>query len=433
MDFNLGLLWYLVPLAGVMAYYTGRRRRAEQRSIALRDAAKEAGLIEPPSLHPVIDPGKCIGCGSCVAACPEGDVLGLIHGKAELVAPSECIGHGACRASCPVGAIELVFGTERRGIDLPHVGPDFQTNVQGLFIAGELGGMGLIRNAIEQGHQAMDQIAKRGRATGEDYDVIIVGAGPAGFSASLAALDKNLRYITLEQDTLGGTVAHYPRGKLVMTAPAHLPRYGKVKFGEISKESLLSFWSKVAKDNDLNIAFQERVEAIVKTGGGFEIVTSRRSLRGKSVLLTIGRRGSPRQLGVPGEESSRVVYRLIEPDQYRDKRVLVIGGGDSALEAAASLAEEANAAVTLAYRGNALGRAKPKNRARIDSNVAAKKLDLWLETEVVAIGEGRVVLAKGGRQHDVESDAVIVCAGGVLPTELLKKAGVEISTKFGTA
>ena len=433
MELSPNLVWYLAPLAGVMTYYAGRRSHAEKKSIALRDAALEAGLIEPPSLHPNIDYTKCIGCGSCVAACPEGDVLGLIHGKAELISPTECIGHGACRASCPVGAIDLVFGTERRGIELPHVGPDFQTNVPGLYIAGELGGMGLIRNAIEQGRQAIEQIAKRVRPGGDDYDVIIVGAGPAGFSASLAAIEKGLRYITLEQDTLGGTVAHYPRGKLVMTAPAYLPRYGTVKFGEISKESLLSFWTGVAKKNDLKIQFQDRVESIAPREKGFDVVTARRSLRAQMVLLTIGRRGSPRQLGVQGEDRSKVVYRLIEPEQYRGKRVLVVGGGDSALEAATSLAETDGTMVTLAYRGKAIGRAKPKNRERLQNAVAAKRMDFWLETEVTAIADDHVVLDRGGEEHRVPNDAIIVCAGGVLPTELLKRAGVDISTKFGTA
>ena len=433
MDIGYGLLWYAVPALGVMGYYVSRRKHAEKRSIALRNAAIEAGLVEPPSLHPKIDTSRCIGCGSCVAACPEGDVLGLIQGKAELVAPSECIGHGACRASCPVGAIELVFGTERRGIELPHVGPDFQTNVPGLYIAGELGGMGLIRNAIEQGHQAMDQIAKRPRQPGMDYDVVIIGAGPAGFSASLAAIEHKLRYLTLEQDTFGGTVSHYPRGKLVMTAPAHLPRYGKVKFGEISKESLLAFWGKVSSENNLNIRFQERAESIEPGARGFTITTPKRKLTAGAILLTIGRRGSPRQLGVPGEELPKTVYRLIEPEQYRKKRVLVVGGGDSALEAAASLAEEADAAVTLAYRGNALGRAKPKNRERIRINSEAGRIDLWFDTEVEKIAEDHVVLKRNGAAHQVPNDAVIVCAGGVLPTALLKATGVEVATKFGTA
>ena len=433
MEYGLNLLWFLVPLAAVMIYYLRGRRRAEEKSIALRDAAAEAGLVEPPSLHPKIDPSMCIGCGSCVAACPEGDVLGIIGGKAELVAPTECIGHGACRASCPVGAIELVFGTERRGIELPHVGPDFQTNVPGLYIAGELGGMGLIRNAIEQGRQAVDQIAKRARPGGDGYDLIVIGAGPAGFSASLAAIDRQLSYVTLEQDTLGGTVAHYPRGKLVMTAPAQLPRYGTVKFGEISKESLLSFWMKVASENDLQIQFQERVESIASTATGFEVVTQKRTLRSQAVLLTIGRRGSPRRLGVPGEDLAKVVYHMIDPQQYVGRRVLVVGGGDSALEAAATLAEETNASVTLAYRGNALGRAKPKNRERIDDCVASGKIELWLNTEVASIGDDHVVVSREGQVHRAPNDAVIVCAGGIIPTEFLKRAGVEVSTKYGTA
>jgi thioredoxin reductase/NAD-dependent dihydropyrimidine dehydrogenase PreA subunit len=433
MEFGLNLLWFLVPLVGVMIFYGRMRKRAEEKSIALRAAAVEAGLVEPHSLHPKIDQSLCIGCGSCVAACPEGDVLGLIAGKAELVAPTECIGHGACRASCPVGAIELVFGTEKRGIDLPHVGPDFQTNVPGLYIAGELGGMGLIRNAIEQGRQAVEQIAKRVRPNGEDHDVIIVGAGPSGFSASLAAIEKGLRYVTLEQDSLGGTVAHYPRGKLVMTAPAQLPRYGTVKFGEISKESLLSFWTKVAKDNDLQIHFQERVDSIVPTGSGFEVVTAKRTLRAQTVLLTIGRRGSPRRLGVDGEELPKVVYRMIDAEQYAGRHVLVVGGGDSALEAAATLVEETNASVTLAYRGNALGRAKPKNRERVNSCVASKRLELWLNTEVASIADDHVVLNREGQLHRAPNDAIIVCAGGIVPTEFLKRAGVEISTKFGTS
>jgi thioredoxin reductase/ferredoxin len=433
MELGLNLLWFLVPLAGVMMFYVRGRRRAEKKSVALKAAAAEAGLLEPSSLHPKIDPSQCIGCGSCVAACPEGDVLGMIGGKAELVAPTECIGHGACRASCPVGAIELVFGTEKRGIDLPHVGPDFQTNVPGLYIAGELGGMGLIRNAIEQGRQAIEQIAKRVRPNGQDYDVIIVGAGPSGFSASLAAIETGLRYITLEQDSLGGTVAHYPRGKLVMTAPARLPRYGTVKFGEISKESLLSFWIKVAKENDLQIHFQERVESIAPSGSGFEVVTANRALRGQVVLLTIGRRGSPRRLGVPGEELPKVVYRMVDPEQYVDQHVLVVGGGDSALEAAATLAEETNASVILAYRGNALGRAKPKNRERVTSCVDSKRLEVWLNSEIASIAADHVVVNREGKLHQAPNDAIIVCAGGILPTEFLKRTGVEISTKFGTS
>ncbi len=268
---------YVGPLAVIWLIYLGSRRRAEKHTVAAQGKSIEAGLMEPASLHPLIDAVKCLGCGACVRACPEGGVLGLINGKAELVQPTECIGHGACKGACPHGAITLVFGTETRGVDIPSVGPNFETNVPGIFIAGELGGMGLVRNAIEQGRQAMNSIRKLGGSKSPSVlDVVIIGAGPAGISASLAALEQKLRFVTLEQESFGGTVAHFPRGKLVMTQPATLPLYGTVKFSQISKEKLLGFWRKVAKDTGLRINYNERVETITRGPQGFEVRTTRR-------------------------------------------------------------------------------------------------------------------------------------------------------------
>ena len=433
MELGSEVLWYGVPLALAVGGYALTRRRTEKRSLALKAAAVEAGLDEPPTLHPVIDPLKCIGCGACTRACPEGDVLGLIKGKAELVTPSECIGHGACRAACPVGAITLVFGTARRGIDLPQVGPDFQTNVPGLYVAGELGGMGLIRNAVEQGRQAVDEIARRPRARGAEYDLIIVGAGPAGFSASLAARQKGLNVITLEQDVLGGAVAHYPRGKLVMSSPAKLPGFGAITRGDISKEDLLRYWNDLAAKARLPVAYEERVDAIERDGALFR-VSSRGGVRtASSVLLCVGRRGSPRRLGAPGEDLSKVVYRMVDPRQYAGRRVLVVGGGDSALEAAAALAEETDAAVTLSYRGSAFQRSKPRNRDRVDALAGRHRIDLRLGSEVAAIEPDRVVLTRGETREAIANDVVIICAGGVLPTALLTAAGIRMETKFGEA
>ncbi|RMG95734.1 MAG: 4Fe-4S dicluster domain-containing protein, partial [Candidatus Dadabacteria bacterium] len=333
---------YAVPAAVIWGLYVGLRVRAARRDEAVRREFEEAGLSEPPTLHPKIDHAKCLGCGSCVAACPEHPghrVLGIIGGKSHLVGPADCIGHGACARACPVGAITLVFGTERRGVDLPVVGPDFQTNVPGLFVAGELGGMGLIRNAVEQGKRAVENIAALpGMRAGEGLDLVIVGAGPAGLAASLAARAKGLRFVTVEQESLGGTIAHYPRGKLVMTSPFSLPGAGRFTRREVSKEELLEFWEQVVRRSGLSIRFGETVTDVRRVAEGLEVVTSEGTYPSRAVLLAIGRRGTPRKLGVPGEDLPKVVYRLVDPEQYRGQRVLVVGGGDSALEAAAGLA-----------------------------------------------------------------------------------------------
>src|SRR5215471_15995086 len=294
---------YISVFAAIVVIYFSLRRRSEARNIATLEAAAEAGLLEPASLHPEIDPATCLGCGACIRACPEGKILGLVDGKAQLIEPTQCIGHGACRAACPTGAITLVFGTATRGVEIPHVGPDFQTNVPGIFLAGEVGGMGLIRNAIEQGRQAIDSVrGLSGLGRGDLYDVVIVGSGPAGFSASLAAMQHKLRFVTIEQESFGGTVAHYPRGKVVMTEAATLPLIGKVQFGEVSKEKLLEFWRRAARQTGLRVNYAERVEAVVRHGSGFEVRTTRRSYPTRSVLLAIGRRGTPRTLGVAGED-----------------------------------------------------------------------------------------------------------------------------------
>ena len=419
--------------------YARRLRTRERRDRLALEAARAAGLVEPPSLHPVIDDVRCIGCATCVEACPEGGVLGIVDGRAALIEPTRCIGHGACKDACPEDAIALVFGTAERGVDIPAVGPNFETNVPGLFIAGELGGMGLIRNAVEQGRQVIDSVRALGGTNGRPrtaLDVLIVGAGPAGFSASLAAQQHGLRYRTVEQDSLGGAVAHYPRRKLVMTVPMNLPGVGPVRLGHTSKENLLELWQDVERRSGVAIAYGERVESIeplARQTPGFRVTTTRGSYESRAVVLAIGRRGTPRKLGAPGEDLPKVTYRLLDPEQYRGQRVLVVGGGDSALEAACSLSDEHGTQVVLSYRGKAFSRAKPANRERVESAVRAGRLKVLLESQVLAVKPRTVRLGHGGAELELPNDAVIVCAGGILPTEFLRSVGVAVETKYGTA
>ncbi len=438
MSINAFYLAYLLPVIGFAAAYALRRRREESRVLATLVDNRDAGLVEPASLHPVIDPLKCLGCGSCVTACPEQPhhrVLGLINGKAQLVSPADCIGHGACRAACPMDAITLVFGTEARGVTLPLVSSQFETSVPGLYVAGEIGGMGLIRNALTQGRQAVEGIAKARRPKPDGaLDLLVVGSGPAGFSAALAAKAHGLSYRVLEQDSLGGSVFQYPRGKLVMTQPAVLPIVGEVRLTTTSKEALLEFWQGVEKEQELCISYQEHVSAIERTEQGvFRVTSSSGEFVAAQVLLAIGRRGTPRKLGVPGEDLPKVVYRLIDPDQYLGRHVLVVGGGDSALEAAASVAEAGAAAVTLSYRGEAFGRAKKRNRERVEAAMRSGILKALMKSNVIEITTGSVRIDHAGHELELPNDDVIVNAGGVLPTEFLRSIGIVVETKYGTA
>lgn len=425
---------YVLPTLLIFVLYLVAKHHAHHRSSRIYQESVEAGLTEPASLHPLIDAAKCLGCAACISACPEKKILGLVAGKARLINPSSCVGHGACKQACPFEAITLVFGTEKRGVDIPMVNSNFETNVPGIFIAGELGGMGLIRNAIRQGIEAMNGIAQHVRNKSADHlDVVIIGAGPAGIAASLNAMQHKLRYVTLEQDTFGGTVSHYPRGKIVMTAPAELPLIGKMQFRETSKESLMKFWREVKDKTGLKINTNERVDKIEQNNDGFLVTSSKGTYHSKAILLSIGRRGTPRKLGVPGEELSKVVYRLIDPEQYRGQKILVVGGGDSALEAALSIASEPGTKVSISYRSEAFNRAKPKNRDKIQSAIDNDKIQVYMKSNVREIKNDSVLIEQEGNEFSLANDTVIISAGGILPTAFLKDIGIEVQTKFGTA
>lgn len=299
------LVYSFVAILTIATIYFYVKRERKKTAITENKIlrAKEFGLYEPVSLHPVID-HNCIGTGACITACPEHDILGLLKGKAAVINTSQCIGHGACFQACPTQAISLFIGTEKRGVDLPNIDKTFETNVQGIYIAGELGGMGLIRNAVEQGKQAVQNImATIDKNHGAEYDLIIVGAGPAGISGALTAKMGKIKAVILEQESLGGTVFTYPRSKIIMTAPMDLPLYGKLKLYQTSKTELLTLWKSVIAKHNIEVRELTKVEVITKEGTNFSIKTKNGGvLSANKVLLALGRRGTPRKLNIPGEE-----------------------------------------------------------------------------------------------------------------------------------
>ena len=419
---------------GIFFYYLRKKKRASKITSRKIAKAKEMGFHEPVSLHPVVNLDICLGSGACIKACPEKDMLGIVNGQAHTINASRCVGHGACFHACPVQAISLCIGTEKRGVELPHVSQEFETNMKGLYIAGELGGMGLIKNAVEQGKQALQNIVKNlNKNAKAEYDVVIVGAGPAGISATLEASKQNLKSVTIEQDSLGGTVYSFPRAKIVMTSPMDLPLHGKVKLGETSKAELLGLWMEILGKYNISINEQEKVESIEKQDDTFIVMTNKGHYTARAILLSIGRRGTPRKLGVPGEDKDKVYYRLLEPELIHKQNILVVGGGDSAIESALLLVEENNK-VTLSYRSDSFARIKPRNLDKINQAKNSGEINVIFNSTVAEIRDDEVLLSvKNSEEITIPNNLVYVFAGGELPTKFLEKIGIRITKKFGEA
>jgi thioredoxin reductase/Pyruvate/2-oxoacid:ferredoxin oxidoreductase delta subunit len=407
-------------------------RRFRRRETAGRDAAARtrASGARPQAQHPRIDVQHCIGCGACADACPEGAVLAVVAGTAALVQPERCIGHGLCAEACPVGAIEIVTAPPGLQADTPYLSRDLETNVPGVFVAGELGGLALIKNAIRQGRECVDTVARRkaARPTPRSpgvLDVCIAGAGPAGLSAALRAQEIGLTYVLLEQASLGGSVAKYPRQKLVLTSPFELPLYGKFNKLKIRKEELLALWTRVVRETRLAVRTGERVEHVQRDpDGALTVTTTRGQHRARAVILAIGRRGTPRTLGIAGEELPKVMYDLLDAAAYRDRKILVVGGGDSAVEAALGLAHQRGNRVTLSYRRGAFTRLKARNEERIADAVRRHRVTVLFNSAPLEVRPASVVLDVRGERRELPNEFVWIFAGGTPPTAFLERIGV---------
>ncbi len=432
------LVTLVIAAAISLFFLRGYLKSLKQREEKARAAAEKGKLFSegPKAQHPHIDTTFCIGCQTCTTVCPEGDVLAMLAGKAVIVNGHKCIGHGLCAEACPVGAITMVMATPSMAADMPFLTPEHETSIPNLFIVGELGGLALIKNAVNQGRDCIDLITQRGieqggsRPGSDVYDVLIVGAGPAGISASLRAIERKLKYITLERDEVGGTVAKYPRQKLVMTSPVEFPMYGKFKKMQLSKEHLLAFWDMVLNRADFNVRTGEKVEDIKKGPDEiFTVATATNQYHARAVILALGRAGEPRKLGVKGEELPKVMYRLIEADHYVNKQILVVGGGDSAVEAAMGLAHQVGNKVTMSYRQERFSRIKERNEKRIEECMRTGKIEVLFNSKPVEFKPESVVIDVAGQTREIPNDFAWIFAGGTPPNDFLKKIGVQFGMR----
>jgi thioredoxin reductase len=391
------------------------------------------------SLHAVVRADLCVGCGACVPVCPEPGAIKMV-GKLATVQTSLCKGHGKCVEACPVGGIVLATGASVHRVVVPLVDTDFESNVPGVYVVGELGGRGLIKNAINEAKVAVEHIASELEArnpnvapgtTGADdvFDVVVVGSGPAGISAGLESLRRKLHYVVLEQGTLADTIRKYPRAKFLLAEPVTVPLYGDLWVSDASKETLLQVWESIIARTGLDVRTGHRVTNVSRVGSIIHVETSERVFRARRVVLAMGRRGNPRRLGVPGEELGKVIYDVADMESFAGQRMLVVGGGDSALESAIGLARQPGTTVTLSYRGENFSRAKDRNRTHLEEAAHCGALRVMLNSEVREIGEGEVIVETMGQHELIPNDIVVVRIGGEPPYTFLEKIGIRIVKK----
>jgi thioredoxin reductase/ferredoxin len=431
----LGCFALLLVVLVVLGHWQ-QKITASQKERVLEEIreAESLGTHKPLAQHPQIDVQACIGCGSCVAACPEEGVLGLVDGVARVIHGARCIGHARCAVACPVAALQVGLGELATSPNLPVLTARQETTLRGVYVAGELGGFSLIRVATQQGSRVIEQIAAElgaapARALKNGVDVLIAGAGPAGLSAALKATELGLRYLVVDQDDIGGTVRKYPRRKLTLTGPMELPLYGPIHRDEFVKEELIALWEKIIAQHRLKIRTKTRLESVEPQADGYIVRTSAGALPARRIVLALGRQGTPRKLGAPGEAAEKVLYQLMDAASYTGMNLLVVGGGDSAVEAATALASQPGNVVTLSYRKPAFFRLKSRNQERIQRFASEGKVQVLFNSAVQRIDRDSVTLqvSEGGvdSTRALANDFTFVLIGGEPPYALLRGMGVR--------
>lgn len=385
--------------------------------------------------HAVVRADVCVGCGTCVDACSIPGAIALV-GKRALVDGARCAGNGDCVEACPTGALFMSTGDAVQRVEVPEVDASFQTTIPGLYIVGELGGRGLIKNAINEARIAVEHLARTLGAPGgkpdadpRALDLVVVGTGPAGLSAALQAKRAGLSYVVLERGSVADTIRKYPRHKLMLAEPVKVPLYGDLWIADASKESLIKVWESIIDSERLDVLTEHEVTGVTRLDDLFQVEVNGMVICARRVVLAMGRRGKPRRLGVPGEELGKTVYDVSEMEHFAGRKVLVVGGGDSAVESAVGLSRQPGTGVALSYRGDEFKRVKERNRSKLNEAVQAGRIRVLLRSQVEEIGPDAVRIAAAGRTEVVPNDDVIVRIGGEPPYEFLRRVGVRIVKK----
>lgn len=425
----LGIAVLLVVI--IVIPYIRSKNKESQKNAELLNQVYEPDESEIGMLKPVIDRDICVGCASCVNACDVGGTLAIVNNKSYLVNPKACESHGNCAKACPTGALQLFEVGQPRMQEVPEFDKQsYESNLSNVFIIGELTGTGLIKNALTDGQLVIEKILNKKdfelSKKSEIFDVAIVGSGPAGLSAGLACIKNELNYVIIEQNDIANTIRNFPRKKLLLSEPVRIPMYGTLWAGDCTKEELIEIWDKTIQISGVKINSHEKLNSLSQESGHFVLETPKAIYKANYVLLALGKRGTPRKLGVKGEELSKVTYKLQDAETYKNEKIVVVGAGDSAIEAAVSLANQNTNKVTVVNRNNHFNRAKEKNKNNILNYSESGKIEILYNSNLIEVLEKSIKIKVEEKLVEKENDSVLIFAGGELPNKFLKSIGVNV-------